>query len=191
VCNFYRGYKNHRWVWVLPTQSFIAAINLPWGVCCHALTLLLHLAFSDFSCFLKLMARCSPLSDFAAASAAEVKDPNVVDDLVEMARAVAGELAGTSDGEGPALSVGGADTSVGASNNENSRMYYFGSSTITRGKIKKMVEQGYFAEGEAREPGAETIPKPDDDEAIIYEDFFVTGLRMPPHPILGDILLHF
>jgi hypothetical protein len=88
------------------------------------------------------MARCSPLSDFAAASAAEVKDPNVVDDLVEMARAVAGELAGTSDGEGPTLSVGGADTSVGASNNENSRMYYFGSSTITRGKIKKMVEQG-------------------------------------------------
>jgi hypothetical protein len=25
----------------------------------------------------------------------------------------------------------------------------------------------------------------------MYEEFFVTGLRMPPHHALGDILLHF
>jgi hypothetical protein len=35
------------------------------------------------------------------------------------------------------------------------------------------------------------IPEPDDDEAVVYEDFFVASLRMPPHPALGDILLHF
>jgi hypothetical protein len=35
------------------------------------------------------------------------------------------------------------------------------------------------------------VPEPDDDEAVVYDDFFVTGLRMPPHSALGDILLHF
>jgi hypothetical protein len=30
-----------------------------------------------------------------------------------------------------------------------------------------------------------------DDEAVIYEDFFIAGLRMPLHPALADILLHF
>jgi hypothetical protein len=91
----------------------------------------LHLALDDFSCFPKLMAHNSPLSEFAAASAVEVEDPNVVDDPVEMARAIAGELAGASDGEGPTLSARGVDASTCASDDENSRMYYFGSSTIT------------------------------------------------------------
>jgi hypothetical protein len=62
---------------------------------------------------------------------------------------IGGELSGASDGEGPALSAGGAEISIGASNDGNSRTYYFGPSTITRGKIKEMVEKGYFAEGEA------------------------------------------
>jgi hypothetical protein len=31
----------------------------------------------------------------------------------------------------------------------------------------------------------------DDDEAIIYRDFFVAGLHMPPHRALADILLKF
>jgi hypothetical protein len=58
-------------------------------------------------------------------------------------------LAGASDSEGPTFSAGGADTSVGTSDDENSQTYYFWPSTITRGKIKEMVEKGYFAEGEA------------------------------------------
>jgi hypothetical protein len=136
------------------------------------------------------MAHCSPLGEFAAANEEEVEDPNVVDDPVEMAQEIVGELAGASDGEGPALSVGRADTSIGASDDENSRMYYIGLSTITRDKIKEMVEKGYFAEGEARELRAETILEPHDDEAVVYEDFFITGLHMPPHPVLGDILLY-
>jgi hypothetical protein len=35
------------------------------------------------------------------------------------------------------------------------------------------------------------VPEPDNDEAVIYEDFFVAGLCMPSHPALGDIMLHF
>jgi hypothetical protein len=31
----------------------------------------------------------------------------------------------------------------------------------------------------------------DDDEAIVFEEFFVAGLRMPPHPTLADFLQKF
>jgi hypothetical protein len=64
-----------------------------------------------------------------------VKDLNVVDDPVEVARAIAGKLARAPDSEGSTLSAGEADTSAGASDNENSQIYYFGPSNITQGKI--------------------------------------------------------
>jgi hypothetical protein len=91
------------------------------------------------------------------------------------------------------LSPDAADDSLGegASDDENSRTYYFGPLTITVGKIKEMVEKGYFMEGKARAPRAETVPEPDNDKAVVYEDFFVAGLRMPPHPALANILLKF
>jgi hypothetical protein len=45
--------------------------------------------------------------------------------------------------------------------------------------------------GEAHTPGAKTVPEPDSNEVVVYEDFFVAGLCMPPHPALADILLKF
>jgi hypothetical protein len=54
-----------------------------------------------------------------------------------------------------------------------------------------MVEKGYFAEQEARVADQETTPEPGDDEAIIFEGFFIVGLRMPPPAMLADILLKF
>jgi hypothetical protein len=54
-----------------------------------------------------------------------------------------------------------------------------------------MEEKDYFPKGEACAPGAETVLEPNGDEAIVYEDFFIAGLCMPPHPALADILLHF
>jgi hypothetical protein len=98
-----------------------------------------------------------------------------------------------SDGESHALSARGSDDSAdgGASDDENSQMYYFGALTITLGKIKEMVEKGYFAESEARAPGAEAVPEPNNDDVVVYEDFFDTGLCMSPHPALAEILLHF
>jgi hypothetical protein len=35
------------------------------------------------------------------------------------------------------------------------------------------------------------VPELDNDEAMVYEDFFIAGLCMPPYPVLTDILLHF
>jgi hypothetical protein len=52
-----------------------------------------------------------------------------------------------------------------------------------------MVEYGYFAEGGARAPCEETILEPEDDEAIVFKEFFSVGLRMPLHPVLAHILL--
>jgi hypothetical protein len=154
------------------------------------LLLLLRLAFDDLGYFLKVMARCSPIDEIAVVNVAEAENLDIVDDPMEMARVIGAELPRASDGEGPTLSAEGVETSAGASDDEHSWTYYFGPSTITRGKIKEMVEKGYFTEGEAHEPRAETIMEPKDDEAVIF-DFFITGLRMPLHPVLGDILLNF
>jgi hypothetical protein len=43
----------------------------------------------------------------------------------------------------------------------------------------------------AQVTGTETMPEPNGDEVMVYEDFFVAGLRMTPHLALADILLHF
>jgi hypothetical protein len=70
-------------------------------------------------------------------------------------------------------------------------MYCFGVSMITLGQIHKMADKGYFAEGEARAVGEEMTPETQEDDAVIFEYFFVAGLRMPLHPALADILIKF
>jgi hypothetical protein len=35
-------------------------------------------------------------------------------------------------------------------------------------------------------PSAEAVLEPDPDEAIMYEDFLIAGLRMPPRPALAS-----
>jgi tRNA A37 threonylcarbamoyladenosine synthetase subunit TsaC/SUA5/YrdC len=54
-----------------------------------------------------------------------------------------------------------------------------------------MIDSGYFTNGMNNEPGEETILEPNHDEAVVFEEFFTLGLRMPPHPVLVDILLKF
>jgi hypothetical protein len=54
-----------------------------------------------------------------------------------------------------------------------------------------MADKGYFAEGEARAVGEEMTPETQEDDAVIFEYFFVAGLRMPLHPALADILIKF
>jgi hypothetical protein len=44
---------------------------------------------------------------------------------------------------------------------------------------------------EANAHGAETVPEPNDNKATLYKFFFITSLRMPPHPAVANILLHF
>jgi hypothetical protein len=35
------------------------------------------------------------------------------------------------------------------------------------------------------------VPEPDDDETVVFEELFITGLCRPLHPALADILLKF
>jgi hypothetical protein len=57
--------------------------------------------------------------------------------------------------------------------------------------IHGMIDSSYFAEGMAHEPREETVPELNSDKAVVLEEFFIAGLRMPPHPVLADILLKF
>jgi hypothetical protein len=192
---FYRAYKTLRVsLRSVHLLSLVVALDLVCGTLAFYVfgTRCLSPCLSVYST--KVMARCSPLSEIATANVAEAKNPDVVDSLAGVAQAIGGgEMLGDSDGESHALSAGRSDDSAdgGASDDENSRMYYFGALTITLGKIKEMVEKGYFAESEARAPRAEAVPEPNNDDVVVYEDFFDTGLCMSPHPALADILLHF
>jgi hypothetical protein len=131
------------------------------------------------------MSHCISLGE-AAAAVAEVEN---VEEIIVSAKLehTFGENHVVSDGERHAED----DLGEGASDSAKLRMCYFGSSTITVGKIKEMEERGYFPEGEVHAPGTETMPEPNDDEAIVYKDFFIICLCMPVHPTLADILLHF
>jgi hypothetical protein len=69
--------------------------------------------------------------------------------------------------------------------------FYFRPSTVIVSPIPEMIDSGYYAEGMGREPGEETALEPNGDEAVEFEEFFTTGLRIPTHPVLSDILLKF
>jgi hypothetical protein len=74
---------------------------------------------------------------------------------------------------------------------ESSWSYDFSPSTVTIGHIRQLEALGYFAKGSACELREEVIPELATDEAVVFENFFATGLRMPPHPALTDILVKF
>jgi hypothetical protein len=49
----------------------------------------------------------------------------------------------------------------------------------------------YFPKGYGRPRGVDYVPGPHANEAVVFEDFFTAGLRMPPILILVDILHKF
>jgi hypothetical protein len=69
-----------------------------------------------------------------------------------------------------------------------SHSFYFGPSTVTMSRIRRMVDSSYFADGMGLEPGEETIPELHVDKAVLFEEFITTGLRMPLHPVLAAIV---
>jgi hypothetical protein len=74
---------------------------------------------------------------------------------------------------------------------DGSWSFLFGPLTMTVSRIRGKIRSGYFAEGMGSELGEETISEPQPDEAVVFEEFFNAGLRMPSHPVLADILLKF
>jgi hypothetical protein len=70
----------------------------------------------------------------------------------------------------------------------------FGKSTISEADMPMMTKLGYFGEAEKkliRFGGEETIPKPENDEEVVFKSFFKAGLRFPMHRMIADVLENF
>jgi hypothetical protein len=92
---------------------------------------------------------------------------------------------------GKANDVAKAGAKVSMDTRELMRSYDFRASSGTVSCIQQLESLGYFAKGSAREPREETVPELNPDEAVVFEEFFVMGLWMPPHPTFTEILLKF
>jgi hypothetical protein len=125
----------------------------------------------------------SPVPKEVVAREAEVSWPKAT---------ATGSSSGGDFGDRSGDVTGGQDEENGAiHSHESEQSYDFGPSTITVGRIRYLEALGYFIEGSARESGEEVVPDPADDEALMFEEFFAARLRMPPQPVLTDILLKF
>jgi hypothetical protein len=66
----------------------------------------------------------------------------------------------------------------------------FGTSRISSVRMQEMQQLGYFGDGVGRVPGAEEIPKPE-GELVVFEAFFIGGLRLPVHRFVAEVLQRF
>jgi hypothetical protein len=86
----------------------------------------------------------------------------------------------------------GGHVKVGAATALASISYDFGLSIVMRTRIGSLESYSrYFLKGYGRLPSAESVPDPQTNKAMVFEDFFTAGLLMLPHPILLDILHKF
>jgi hypothetical protein len=90
---------------------------------------------------------------------------------------------------GAASDIAEAKTEVSVDLCELARSYGFGALSVMVSHILQLESLRYFAKHSMYEPGEETVPEPNPDEVVVFEEFFVMGLRMPPHPAFTEILL--
>jgi hypothetical protein len=63
----------------------------------------------------------------------------------------------------------------------------FGVSRISSVHVQDMQQLGYFGNGVGRVPGPKEIPEPD-GEIVVFEAFFIAGLRLPAHRFVAEVL---
>jgi hypothetical protein len=66
----------------------------------------------------------------------------------------------------------------------------FGVSWISLARVQDMQQLGYFGGGVGWVPGAEEIPEPE-GELVVFEVFFIVGLRLPAHRFVSEVLQKF
>jgi hypothetical protein len=107
------------------------------------------------------------------------------------ARSEESDASGDTGDSGDALDNGG-HVKIGVDVALAGISFDFGRSKVTKGRISDLKSScRFFPKGFARPPGTESISVPNKDEAVVFEDFFTAGLRIPPHPMLLDILHKF
>jgi hypothetical protein len=70
----------------------------------------------------------------------------------------------------------------------------FGKSNVSKADMPMMTKLGYFGEAKKkliRFGGEETIPKPENDEVVVFKSFFKAGLRFPLYGMIADVLENF
>jgi hypothetical protein len=72
---------------------------------------------------------------------------------------------------------------------EIAKTYTFGRSQIDKTDVESLVKNRMV--GADRAPGRETVPRPRDNEVVIFRDLMYAGLRFPLHPAVVDILRYF
>jgi hypothetical protein len=66
----------------------------------------------------------------------------------------------------------------------------FGVSRMSSVRVQDMQRLGYFGGRVARVLGTEEVPEPE-GELVVFEAFFVAGLRLPAHRFVGEVLRRF
>jgi hypothetical protein len=125
----------------------------------------------------------SPVPDEIPAGKTEVPRPK--------ATATGSPSKGDSGDRSKGGSSGCDEESTAMDPRESKHSYDFRPSTVTVSRIRQLEALGYFIEGFACEPSEEVVLDPCNDEAVVFEEFFATGLQMPLQPALTDILLKF
>jgi hypothetical protein len=69
------------------------------------------------------------------------------------------------------------------------KMYTFGRSLIDEGDVASLQKNRMI--GSVRAPGKETVPKPQENEVVIFRDLLFAGIRFPLHPAVVNILRYF
>jgi hypothetical protein len=72
---------------------------------------------------------------------------------------------------------------------EISKTYTFRRSMIDGGDISSLQKNRMV--GTARAPGRETVPKPQENEVVVFRDLLFAGLWFSLHPVVVDILWYF
>jgi hypothetical protein len=111
---------------------------------------------------------------------------------------------GASDEDAPATEAEQADIEEGDAGEEeidyNTTMpskpnhLDFGKSTVSEVDMPMITKLGYFREAKKeliRFGGEETIPKPENDEVVVFKSFFKAGLRFPLQGMIADVLENF
>jgi hypothetical protein len=66
----------------------------------------------------------------------------------------------------------------------------FGVSRMPLVRVQDMQWLGYFGGGVGHVPGAEEVPEPE-GELVVFEAFFIAGLRLPTHHFVSEFLQKF
>jgi hypothetical protein len=70
----------------------------------------------------------------------------------------------------------------------------FSKYTMSAEDLVMMKKLGYFGETESkliRFAGEEVVPKPKEDEVVVFKSFFREGLQFPLYDIIGEVLKRF